>query len=594
MLLSRGGFAEMNVRRWSAAAAAAASVLLIAGASTTYAAAERGAPAPALAKSSTAVIALPPDVPLNGFAPILSSAAYSVYNSQNAYLMYKPLVFISADDGIDFSRSLAQSISVNGNDTVYTVHLNPKWHWSNGQPVTSADVVYDAELELAACQPNAKLAYGGCGIGGLPPSSPPKPVLKSVTADGPYTVVFTLSAPANPVWFEHNGLGQFLPFPKKVWDKYSNPQDELNFINSVMNEPTNPVYKVVDGPYMFQRYVQNEYWEFVPNPRYDGHKATIKHLIYQYFASDTAEFAALRQGTVNVGYLDGVTYPEHSQLHGYRFSPVYGFCFFYINGNFSPKTPGIGSTFNSLAVRQAIQMGIDQKAYIRIENAGFGVPGSSPVPPYPRFSFYNAAEMPKPLPFNPAAGKKLLERNGWKLVNGVMTKHGVQLSFPFLYTTGSVANEEFASLLKNDLAQEGIQITPRAMPFNQILATANDNSNPANANKWVMAWYGGWCYEPDYYPTGGGLFTPTGFANDGAFNDPALTKLIDATYLPGTPAQAKQRMTAYLYRAAHDLPVWYLPSLPTLAENAYYIHGVVKNYNPVQALNFPNYWTIKP
>lgn len=544
------------------------------------------APWSALAASGTAVVALPPDVPLNGFAPMLSAFTATVYNAQTNFLMYQPLLYVDGHDNIDFSRSLAQSVTVSGDDTVYTVHLNPKWHWSNGEPVTSADVAYDASLLMAACSPKSKLPYAGCGFGGLPGD------WKSVTTAGPYTVVFRVRQPVNPVWFEHNGLAQLMPFPQRIWQKYRDPQKELAFINRVMDDPGNPVYRVVDGPFFFKRYVNNEFWEFVPNPRYSGHKATIRRLIYQFFASDTAEFAALRQGTVSVGYLTATTLQDKGQLKGYRFNPVYCLCVSYLAGNFSPKTPQIGAAFRDLKVRQAIQMAIDGQAYIRLVGNGYGVPTWSPVPPLPRVNIYLPNELPKPYPFDPRAGRRLLEQDGWRDIGGVMEKHGVRLSFPFLYPSGSQAITNFVTLLKGDLAEEGIQITPVAEPLGEIMATANDMASPANASRWVMAWPGAWAYQPDYYPTGGGLFTPSGRFNYGGFDDPHLTQLIRATYAPGTPYQSMLRMTAYLAYAAKDLPVWYLPSIPGFMETAAYLHGVQANLNPVAAINLPNYWTI--
>ena len=175
-----------------------------------------------------------------------------------------------------------------------------------------------------------------------------------------------------------------------------------------------------------------------------------------------------------------------------------------------------------------------------------------------------------------------------KTING----KSVALSFTMYYGTGSNSTANFATLLQQDWAKEGIQMKPSPMPFGSQIGL-NDQISNTVAGSWAANWYGGWCYEPDYYPTGGALFTATGAANPGAFSDPQLQSLIEASYAPGTAAQANASLTAYLAYAAKILPgILWLPDLNTPGEVSPWIHGTIQNFNPIQALNFPNYWTI--
>ncbi len=606
------------MRRWFLGAMLASSLaFVVAGCGSTTA----QAPTNPLAASSTAVVAEPPGLVLNGFSPVLSTSVYSTNNSQNNFLMYKPLVFINQQNVIDFARSLASSITVSNNDTTYTIQLNPKWKWSNGQPVTSADVVFDAETEAASCAtttPPPAMTYGGCGIGGLGPIGQPGDSAgigwQSVTASGPDTVVITTTKPVNPVWFEHNGLGQLAPFPATVWEQAAGvpagasvstaTADVLKLMSTVMNQPTNPVYNVVDGPYKFYKMVPQDYWEFVPNTAYDGHMATIKHLTYQYFATAAAEFAALKKGTVSAGLISSYNLPEKN-IPGFKFEvPPPPFAINYIAINLSPAAPGgVGLALQDLKVRQALQLGINEKAFIQIMGGGYGSPQYSPMPVVGTSSVFNAKAVPTLYSFDPAKGKALLLSDGWSLQNGVMTKtiNGtpVQLKFKFFYSTGSPEAQNFATYLQQQWATEGIQMTPVPMPFDTQL-TLNDASGNTVAASWVMNWWSGWYYEPDYYPTGGALFAPGAYFNLGNFSDPQLTADINATYAPGSPAQEYARMTTYAARAAYILPDLYtgsfdqLPNLGGFFENATYLHGAYSNYNTIQALNFPNYWTITP
>jgi len=614
---------RMNWRRWTIGAAAVSVLALTlagCGSTTTTTAA---VPEPAWAKANEAIVPLPPSVLLNAFVPILPNTAYSVYNSQANFLMYKPLVFITGTDGIDLSRSIAQSIAVSNNNQTFTVTLNPKWTWSNGNPVTANDVAFSAVLEAASCASGSPYTYGGCTVGGLNPLGTVGGNgvgWMSVSTPSATTFSITVNKPVNPIWFEHNGLGQLMPMPASVWEAAAGVPTTaatsltsaqittiLNYMggasntNNVMNNPTAAPFAVVDGPYLFKTMVPNDYWEFTANPNYNGHLATIKTLVYQYYTSTAAEQAALEKGQLSTGYLTTASLiKKQTTISGYtlKTGPP-GFCFFYINLNLSPLAAsgnGIGLAFQELAVRQALQLGIDQKAYIQVVGAGYGVEDYSPIPPSPVLSIYNASAMPKPLTYNPAQGKALLLANGWSLQNGVMTKtingKSVPLSFTMYYGTGSNANANFATLLSQDWLKEGIKMTPSPMPFGSQIGL-NDQISATVAGSWAANWYGGWCYEPDYYPTGGALFTPTGAANPGAFSDPTLQSLIEASYAPGTAAQANASLTAYLAYAAKILPgVLWLPDLNTPGEVSPWIHGTIQNFNPIQALNFPNYWTI--
>ncbi len=82
-------------------------------------------------------------------------------------MMCLPLVPISKIDTINCGWSLASRITVLHNDTGYTVHMNPKWHWS-GAPVTAADALVSRQVLMGASPPPPAWVYGASGIGGLP------------------------------------------------------------------------------------------------------------------------------------------------------------------------------------------------------------------------------------------------------------------------------------------------------------------------------------------------------------------------------------------------------------------------------------------
>ncbi len=543
-----------------------------------------GSPSTTTAKASssivkgTIVVALSPQVSPNWYFPELSLTADSGVNVQIDSLLYKPLIYISSrTDQFEPSRSIASQVTWNPQGTQYTIKLNPKWHWSNGTPVTAQDVVFSWDIIKAASSGASNLPWGfaGMGSGGVPT------IWKSVVAKNADTVVVTLTKPRNQEWFLHNGLAQITPVPKSVWDKYpDNMIQELAYIKSVANTPTAAPFKVVDGPFEFKSYAPNQDWVFVPNPHYDGHKPLYSKLIYQYESSSSAEFTGLKTGTIDVGYLPQSLFNVRSQLTHDVFSAYYTPSFNYILPNLSPKAPnGIGLAFQELPVRQALQYGVDQAAMIKTFYHGYAVPSYGPVVAKPPTKFFDPALAKNPYPFNPERGKQLLEKNGWHLVNGVMHKGSLSLQFVLDYVSGSSTAESIVELLQQDWAKEGIKVTLVPQPFDTIIAYS-----PADASQWAMEfWGGGWGYG-GAYPTGGVLFATNAAENSGSYNSPTMDRLIEATYEPGTPQQILQRLYQYEMYAALNLPGVYIPDAARFREHAVNVHNTLKYRSS------PQYW----
>ncbi len=478
---------------------------------------------------------------------------------------YKPLLWYANSGQLDLARSLASKVSVSRNDTLYTITMNPKWHWNTGQPVTAADAAYDAQLFLAASTPNTPYPYCFNGSGGVPRDWSKVTVLNSHT----FTVQTT--QPVNPLWFERNGLGQIVPLPKFSWDKYSSVTQELKWMSKVTSQPSNPIFGVYDGPYHLSKVVTNDYWEFLANPHYDGtHKPAFKKILWKYETSAQSAFLALKSGSVQISQLPMTFYSSLAKLPKYRIvSPqLFGYQWLGLNFN-APSLGGTGPLIHNLYIRQALQLGIDQKTIIDTLNHGLGQTVTGPVPALPKNTYYDYA-LPNYYPYNPARGKALLNAHGWHEVNGVMQQNGVKLAFGLYYGSGaSTTLQNTFQLLASDWAKEGIQVTMHPKPLPTQVS-----------NNWVIGGLGDWFYAPDYFPTGGDLFASTGGINQaiGHYDSSTMNRLIQATYKPGTAAQVKARMAAYQKYASQNLPVLWMPVTPAADGFLYVVSNSVKGF----------------
>ncbi len=530
----------------------------------------------------TAVVATPVDLGPSWFFPMLPLQADTDINMQVEALMYKPLLDITSTDGINYGRSLVSKVTANTQGTRYVLRLNPKWHWSNGHSVTAADVVFTWNVMKGASQSNSPWGFAGAGFGGVPSR------VSSFVASGKHTIIITLNKASNQNWFEHNALAQISPVPKAIWDKHpQNMTAELQFIQSVANSPTSSVYQVVDGPFKPSGFSPNAYWKFSRNARYSGHKAYLNQLVFQYETQSSAEFTGLKTGQVDVGYVPTTLIDSKSLLSHDVVNQEYAFGFGFIHPNFSSRAPnGIGPILKQLYVRQALQEGIDQQGIVQSLYHGVGVVESGPIASQPPTVFYDKALPPNLYPFNPKAGKALLLQHGWTLQNGVMTKNGQKLDFPVTYISSNKTLADMAQLIKSNWAQEGVQVTLEPLPASTFFSEVTVK----NPSAWAMALGGGWTYQPDFYPTGGGLFATGAPVNKGGYNNSQMDQLIAQSYAPGNTHSTLHALYRYEAFAAQHLPVLWTPWPGGLAAHIATLHGTHRTYNPVSDLLAANYW----
>ncbi len=527
----------------------------------------------------TVIQALGPLVAVNWYQPLRPVAYNSLYDGWAASLMYKGLFHIAPNGKIDLSRSIASSITWNKSGTVYTVSMNPKWRWSDGTPVTANDVAFTWKLIQAASSPNAPAPwpYAGAGSGGVPQ------LIKSFQVLNTHKFQITLTQPVNQAWFEYDGLGDFMPLPAQAWNRYPhNVNQELSYLAA--NGTNVNFFKVVDGPFRLTNAIQNVSWTFTPNTHYDGHKPYLHKFVLAYQTSETSEVNGLKTGTVQVGQLPLSMYSKRSELANDTLSPSYGYSIDRTILNF--KNPSVGSILRQLPVRQAMQMGIDQSAIIKALYNGMGVPGTGPVPLHPN-TFLAPQLTHSTYSYNPSAATHLLEKNGWHLVNHVMTNSkGQQLAFNMEYDAGSSTVLAMVQIMQQDWAKEGIKVSLSPVPFATMLQYHHQPT------KWQIQTGLGWSYGGSY-PSGGGMYQTNGGYNFYGYSNQSMNSLIAATHAPhSSPQAAQQALNAYQLFAAKHLPNLWMPVPEQLNEVANNVHGVRSSANTFTDGISPQYWWV--
>lgn len=564
----------------------ALAIALIAGTSMMVAPATMAAASARTATPrGTIAYALPPQTQLNWFSPIMNAADDTTYNSQFIDQIYKPLLWINNDYSINWKSSLASKITYNSAGTVYHVFLNPKWKWSNGQPVTTKDMMFAWNVIKATSAANAPTPWPfvGAGTGDIPSG------VKSVVANSPYEMTFTLDKPANQQWFIYNGIIQITPIPAMAWDKYKNITQEIKYLG---DNASNPLFdKVVDGPFKVQSGTPSQSWVLVPNPDYSGHKSTVGKIVFDFEASDTAELSALKTGNLNVGYLDESQLGSERSLtsSGDTVTPTYPFAISWTEMNMWPGSPS-KALFDQLYVRQALQLGYDNVGISKDIYKGYAVPIDGPIATVPHTSFIDPALVKSnPYPFDIARGRALLEAHGWRMEHGVMTKGRQQLKFTMIFVSGTTSSTDAAEIMQQDWANEGIDVTLKPEPFSSFLTMTSTKTNYA----WQLAVGSRWVYNgPGFYPTGGQLFATAAPSGTG-FSNSEEDALIQATHTPyATLNETMQHFFAYEDYTARILPFLWGQNVSTLVVTAPDVHDVMPYLDAATGYSQMQYWTV--
>ena len=527
--------------------------------------------------------ALPPGAVPNWILPMPDAAANSVYNVYNfEWQMWPPLYY--APDGstptVDASLSPANAPTWSNGDKTMTITLKP-WKWSNGQTITSKDLLFTFDIISAGVK--ASPANWAPYVPGFFPST-----ITSMSTPNANTIVVNMNKAVNPTWMEEDILGAVPIMPSSEWAKdsasgatldYTNPANALKIFNfltaaakSVSTYATNPLWQTVDGPYKLSSFNDTTgAFTMVPNTSYSGPHATPQsNYVGVPFTSDAAEWNAVKTGSVDVAYVPEDDTPQIPQLKGlgYNYYGLPDFGDYFIAYNYKDTTGNFNAIANQLYFRQAMQHLEDQAGQIKAYFDGDGDPAYGPIPAYPQSPFLPSNAATNPYPFSVTDAMNLLKANGWTVTaNGTDTcakpgtgsgecgagiPAGTKLSFNLIYNAASPITQEVEDLASNGKAA-GITINLTASNFNFIINNYTDPGSPANVDKWAMMDFGGESIST--YPTTFGLFNTGGSGQLGDYSTPTADSLINDSISSTNPAA----VTNELSFLDSNLPVLWQP-----------------------------------
>jgi peptide/nickel transport system substrate-binding protein len=520
-------------------------------------------------KAGTVTIAAPPSTSANWILPIITGADNSVFTVLDFdYLMYRPLYWSvnGVSPTLVPSMSLANPLTWSNNDKTATLTLKSNYKWSNGQPVTSQDVLFWYDLMQAAVKISPANWAGYTPGLGIPDQ------VASVTAPNSTTVVFNLKASVNPSWFELDEVGSIQPIPTS-WEaaagknlNFTNPADAAKIYNYLSAQSSklstyasNSLWQTVDGPYHLTSFnSSNGAFTMSPNHSYGGPTSKNPPTVDLVpFTSDTAEYNAVKAHKVDVGYVPLADLPTISTVeagsNGYNAFGYPDFGWTYVAYNFKDTTGHFNDIIGQLYIRQVLAHLEDESGYIKAFLGGAGGSAYGPVPSIPASAYTPADAMTDPYPYSPTDATSLLKSHGWTVNPGgtdVCSKAGsatnecgagipagTKLAWTLYYGISPLSISQETQAWASEASKVGIQIHLQSSNFNYMVQNYNDPASPKNDSAWAMEDFGG--FTDSTYPTTFGVFNGPGSSNLGGYNSATANALIGDSISSSNPTAVK-------------------------------------------------------
>ncbi len=403
--------------------------------------------------------------------PALSTDYFSIAGID---LVFTGLV--QFDDNLKVQPQLAASYELGSDGLTWTFHLKPNLKFSDGTPLTSADVVYSINRALL---PATKSVVGPVYLGLIKDSDKlnagkiPTIIGDSLLTPDPQTVVIIANKKA-AYFLDALVYSTSYVVEKSVVDKYGANWTDHLADNSGQGGA---------GPFVVQSWTHGTNITFVPNPNYYGAKPQLTKLIYPFYKQVATNFKAYQAGQTDYSTVPTANLAAAKALPNNQYSLVPQLYINYYTMNYLVKP------FDNIHIRQAFALAINKDLIVQSVWKNTLIPTNHIVP--------------KGMPgYNPnltgpdgvagtsgdtAKAKALLQQGlteeGWTSVSQMPQ---VKLTYPSGITD---ADNEVAAIQQMWQTTLGISVKANPEDFNKLLTDSEAAlNNPNGLQFWGIAW----------------------------------------------------------------------------------------------------------
>lgn len=276
--------------------------------------------------------------------------SFDFFNTTNGYesfsmsQVYETLVV--KNEKSEYVAALADSYEIDSSAQKFTFKLNPNAKWTDGTPVTSADVKWS--LEQLCLSGYVSYIY--------------EPLIDTIETPDDHTVIINLVKPsvsfmeylANPYYATVMSKAAY----EKHGEAYGSSVDTI----------------VSSGPYKVTEWKTGEYIMFEANPDYHGAAPAISKVKLVAMADSNSAMMALQTGEIQAYFDDvpGVSYEKmkaDQNIGMFDWTSTILYCVFFNTQN---------GMFTDVNMRKAVAMAMNKPEYITVGAEGFGLPADYP------------------------------------------------------------------------------------------------------------------------------------------------------------------------------------------------------------------------
>jgi peptide/nickel transport system substrate-binding protein len=359
--------------------------------------------------------------------------------------IYDTLVGTDPRTGEPSPDGLADSWEIAPDGKTYTFHLNPNATWHDGQPVTSADVIFSLD---ALANPGTASAYTGVFNDSVASYQAIDDYTVEIVTNEPYfDFLYSLALYIVPqhIWGD-------IPFTDWKEHPISTGQDQSQVIGS--------------GPFRLVEWIPGESLRLARNDEYFGKVPYIDEFVMQIRPDQTSAVNALINDEIDVLDLEPGNVAEVEGLPNVEIVTFDRSSFSYLGFNLNQE---MTTLFQDPAVRQALYFAFDREAIANDILLGYATAaqGTQPI----ISPAYAPEEATITYNYDPDRARELLAEAGWEDTNGdgTVDKDGQELAFELIYASGSPGNDQVVAYLQDAWSQIGVSATPRALEFAALI-----------------------------------------------------------------------------------------------------------------------------
>ncbi len=342
------------------------------------------------------------------------------------------------DDFVSFEPELAERWEFSPDSLSITFVLRDDVAWTDGVPVTAADVRFTWELEM-----DSLVAWPGRSV---------KERIADVEAIDDRTVAFHFR---NRYPYQLMDANDGVILPKHILEKV--PRDR--FAASEFGRlPTG------NGPFTLARWEPEQFIELGRNPRYcERGLPRLERVVFRIVPDMTTLVTQLKSGEIDCLEslpLEAVAdiKANHPEISIYTYmSRQYVFVAWNLDD----------PLFGSAAVRRALAMAVDTDEMIRTLWGGMARASDSPMHPI----LWAHDPTMTPIPFDPEKARAVLAENGWidGDGDGVVEKGGRRFEFEMISNQGNQLRTDVMTMAQEYLRRIGVKVTPRTFEWNTFV-----------------------------------------------------------------------------------------------------------------------------